>query len=71
MAAQQGQAQQQSQAHQQGQAQQQGQAEQERTTFGGYNYANNLPRMMKSLRLELMDESALLTLEGGEGRVLP
>jgi len=64
MAAQQGQAQQQSQAHQQGQAQQQGQAEQERTTFGWCNYANHLPRMMNSLRLELMDESALLTLEG-------
>ena len=45
----QGQAQQQSQAQQQGHAQLQGQAEQERTTFGGCNYSNNLPRMMKSL----------------------
>jgi hypothetical protein len=36
----------------------------ERRKFGGCEYANNVPRMMNSLRLELMDESALLTLEG-------
>ena len=34
--------------------------QEERATFGGCKHANNLPRMINSLRLELMDEAALL-----------
>ena len=40
--------------------------QEERATFGGCNHANNLPRMINSLRLELMDEAALVILEGDE-----
>ena len=38
--------------------------QEERAAFGGCSSANNLFRMINSLRLELMDEAALLILEG-------